>query len=82
MSESKGNAFGAIETFGLVWELSGPGIDGAAHFSCDRGDVLRARVARMDEFPCGIDLIFVDGFGHIAAIPRSSACREVESWDM
>ena len=65
-----------------AWELSGPGIDGAAHFSCDRGDVLRARVARMDEFPCGIDLIFVDGFGHIAAIPRSSACREVESWDM
>lgn len=65
-----------------AWELMGPGIDGTAHFSCDRGDVLCARAARMDEFPCGIDLIFVDGFGHIAAIPRSSAYREVESWDM
>lgn len=65
-----------------AWELTGPGVDGVAHFSCDRGDVLRARVARLDEFPCGIDLMFVDGFGHIAAIPRSSACREVESWDM
>ena len=65
-----------------AWELMGPGIDGAAHFSCDRGDVLRARVGRLDEFPCGIDLMFVDGFGHIAAVPRSSACREVESWDM
>ena len=65
-----------------AWELSGPGVDGAAHISCDRGDVLRARVARKDEFPCGIDLMFVDGFGHIAAVPRSSVCREVELWDM
>lgn len=64
------------------WELTGPGVDGAAHLSCDRGDVLRARLARMDEFPCGIDLIFADGFGHVAAMPRSSACKEVESWDM
>lgn len=64
------------------WELAGPGVDGVAHLSCDRGDVLRARLARVDEFPCGIDLMFVDGFGHIAAVPRSSACKEVESWDM
>ncbi len=64
------------------WRLSGPGIDGASVFSCDRADVLGARAARMDEFPCGIDLIFVDGFGHIAAVPRSSSCEEVESWDM
>ena len=65
-----------------AWELTGPGVNGTARLSCDRGDVVHARVARMDEFPCGIDLIFVDGFGHIAAVPRSCACREVESWDM
>ena len=64
------------------WELTGPGVDGTSHFSCDRGDVLRSRIARLDEFPCGIDLMFVDGFGHIVSVPRSSACREVESWDM
>ncbi len=64
------------------WRLAGPGIDGASVFSCDRADVLRARAERMDEFPCGIDLIFVDGFGHVVAVPRSSSCEEAESWDM
>lgn len=64
------------------WRLTGPGIDGAAMISCDRGDVLRARNDRLDEFPRGIDLVFVDGFGHVAAVPRSSSCEEVESWDM
>ncbi len=64
------------------WRLSGPGVDGVSVFSCDRADVLHARAARRDEFPCGIDLIFVDGFGHVAAVPRSSSCEEAESWDM
>ena len=33
MSESKGNAFGAIETFGLVWVLE------AGDAMCKAGDV-------------------------------------------
>ena len=64
------------------WELEGPGVDGAARIVVDRADVMRARESRGDEFPCGIDLVFVDGFGHMVAVPRSSACKEVESWDM
>lgn len=65
-----GSASGAVETEGF--ELSGPGVDGATRLELDRGDVVRARIERADEFPCGIDLVFVDGAGHVAAIPRST----------
>lgn len=64
------------------WELSGPGIEDVSRIVLDRADVMRARQGRSDEFPCGIDIVFVDGFGHMVAVPRSSACKEVESWDM
>ena len=64
------------------WELSGPGIEGVSRIVLDRADVMRARQKRADEFPCGIDIVFTDGFGHMVAVPRSSTCKEVESWDM
>lgn len=64
------------------WELTGPGIEDTSRIVLDRADVMRARQARADEFPCGIDIVFTDGFGHMVAVPRSSACKEVESWDM
>ena len=60
-----------------AFELAGPGVDGTARLELDRGDAVRARIARADEFPCGIDLVFVDGAGHVAAIPRSSAVTPV-----
>lgn len=71
-----------------VWELTGPGIKDAAHIACDRADVIDAALARHDEFPCGIDLVLLDGAGHIAAIPRSTQVtaldrsEEVDAWAM
>ena len=72
-----------------VWKIAGPGVDGMASIVCDRGDVLQARLERGDEFPCGIDVVLVDGAGHVAAIPRSSLveCAGAledggSSWDM
>lgn len=72
-----------------VWRISGPGVDGAASIACDRNDVMQARLDRSDEFPCGIDVVLVDGAGHVVAIPRSSLVECVGalgdegcSWDM
>ena len=74
-----------------AWELSGPGVKDVSSFETDRADVLRARIERADEFPCGIDLVLVDRAGHLVAVPRSSAVRAAEgnddrkealSWDM
>jgi len=71
------------------WSLAGPGIDGSCELGCDRDDVLAARNARADEFPLGIDLVLVDGAGHIACVPRSTRLtrmgtsgEEVRSWAM
>lgn len=71
-----------------AWELSGPGIASAARIACDRAAVLEARLARDDEFPCGIDLVLIDSAGHLACIPRSArlealgGCEEVLAWAM
>jgi len=71
------------------WTLVGPGIDGTCELECDRDDVLAARNARVDEFPLGVDLVLVDGAGHIACVPRSTRLtrmgisgEEVRSWAM
>lgn len=64
------------------WLLTGPGIKDRAGIALDRSEVVRARNERGDEFPCGIDMVFVDDFGHMLAIPRTTVCKEVESWDM
>lgn len=71
-----------------LWELSGPGVNGTSRLECDRADVIDAAIARADEFPCGIDLVLIDGAGHLAAIPRSSKvhalgnAREEGQWAM
>lgn len=73
------------------WTLTGPGIKDTASITCDRTDVIEARIERADEFPCGIDLILVDGAGHVAALPRTTRIEraqtpeghlEEQSWDM
>ncbi|MGI6033672.1 MAG: phosphonate C-P lyase system protein PhnH [Coriobacteriales bacterium] len=53
------------------WVLSGPGIVESAKILCDRSDILATRNGRGDEFPCGIDLMLVDGAGHVVCVPRS-----------
>lgn len=86
--ERAGSVSGAGERSG--WVLSGPGIKGTARLECDRADVMEARLERADEFPCGVDLVFVDGAGHVACVPRSTRPvrddaadgGEVRSWAM
>ena len=62
-----------------TYVLSGPGVDGTATLTLDRTDVMRARAERADEFPCGIDLVFVDGAGHVAAVPRSTTVEAADA---
>ncbi|WP_449316919.1 phosphonate C-P lyase system protein PhnH [Rubneribacter sp.] len=60
-------------------ELSGPGVRGTRRFSVDRVEWLAARDARADEFPCGVEILLVDGEGRVAAVPRSSQARLVQA---
>ncbi len=55
-----------------VVALRGPGVERENRFAVDRADWLRARDARGDEFPCGIEIVLVDPDGRVAAVPRSS----------
>lgn len=55
-----------------VVALRGPGVERENRFAVDRADWVRAREARGDEFPCGIEIVLVDPDGRIVAIPRSS----------
>ncbi|MCX7965091.1 MAG: phosphonate C-P lyase system protein PhnH [Syntrophorhabdaceae bacterium] len=59
--------------------LSGPGIKKATYLTLtglfkEELDVL---MSLRGDFPCGIDLIFIDPFGNIACIPRSATMKEV-----
>ncbi|MDU1908296.1 MAG: phosphonate C-P lyase system protein PhnH, partial [Eggerthella sp.] len=60
-----------------VVALQGPGVERENRFAVDRVDWLRARDARGDEFPCGIEIVLVDPEGRIAAVPRSSSARRL-----
>ena len=60
-----------------VVALQGPGVEHENRFAVDRVDWLRARDARGDEFPCGIEIVLVDPEGRIAAVPRSSSARRL-----
>lgn len=55
-----------------IVEVRGPGVKDVNRFAVDRGDWVRARAERGDEFPCGIEIVLVDAEGCIVAIPRSS----------
>lgn len=54
-------------------EVRGPGVRDVNRFFVDREDWAAARAARRDEFPCGIEIVLVDGAGRVVAVPRSSA---------
>ncbi|WP_101721312.1 phosphonate C-P lyase system protein PhnH [Eggerthella timonensis] len=60
-----------------VVALRGPGVECENRFAVDRADWVRAREARGDEFPCGIEIVLVDPDGRIVAIPRSSSATLV-----
>lgn len=60
-----------------VVALRGPGVERENRFAVDRVDWVRAREARGDEFPCGIEIVLVDPDGRIVAIPRSSSATLV-----
>jgi alpha-D-ribose 1-methylphosphonate 5-triphosphate synthase subunit PhnH len=82
--DAEGERIGSVSSVHdrSCWELSGPGIKTTSRLELDRGEAVRAREERGDEFPCGIDLVFVDGAGHVAAVPRSTSVKEVAAWDM
>lgn len=52
--------------------VSGPGVAGEACFYASTDVWQRVRETRGDEYPCGIEIMLVDGAGRIVAIPRSS----------
>lgn len=56
----------------FAMEVRGPGVRDVNRFAVDRIEWARARAARNDEFPCGIEILLVDADGRIVAIPRSS----------
>ena len=52
--------------------LKGPGIKETNEVYLSDERALKARVARADEYPCGIDMLFVDKNGKLFGLPRSS----------
>ena len=62
-----------------VVALRGPGVECENRFAVDRADWVRAREARGDVFPCGIEIVLVDPDGRIVAIPRSSRATLIDA---
>lgn len=54
-----------------AFAATGPGIEEIDRFYVDTDVWAKARFARGDEYPCGIEIILVDDAGRIVAIPRS-----------
>lgn len=94
-ADRAGTRTGAVAGAASVgaWELTGPGIRSTVRIELDRIDVMAARAERADEFPCGIDLVFVDGAGHVLCLPRTTHAAPLDagahlayergaSWDM
>ena len=54
------------------FELSGPGIEKTAELYVSQAEWARARAERSDEYPCGIEILLVDGEGNVAALPRTT----------
>ena len=55
-----------------VVALRGPGVERENRFAVDRADWLRARDARGDEFPCGIEIVLVDPDGRVLDVKQSA----------
>ncbi len=72
---SQGGQGGFADDLCMV-ELRGPGVRDANRFLVDRVSWIAARAARCDEFPCGIEIVLVDGEGRVVAVPRSSSVAE------
>jgi alpha-D-ribose 1-methylphosphonate 5-triphosphate synthase subunit PhnH len=57
--------------------LSGPGIRGERRMSVGLDPSwIAARAGRNREFPLGVDLVFVDGLGRLASLPRTTQVGE------
>lgn len=52
--------------------LSGPGIEKTAELYVSQAEWAHARAERADEYPCGIEILLVDGEGNVAALPRTT----------
>lgn len=59
--------------------LNGPGIRKGIFISIDglSREELNAHKSLRGNFPCGVDLIFIDVYGNLTCIPRSSTIKEV-----
>jgi alpha-D-ribose 1-methylphosphonate 5-triphosphate synthase subunit PhnH len=60
------------------FRLRGPGIARSHVFFASSDEWYRAREARNDEFPCGIDFILFDRCGNVVCVPRTT---KVEAFD-
>jgi alpha-D-ribose 1-methylphosphonate 5-triphosphate synthase subunit PhnH len=56
----------------FLWQVKGPGVESCHHFASSEDAWFAARLLRHDEFPCGIDLILVDGQGNLVGLPRTA----------
>ena len=52
--------------------LLGPGIEKTAELYVSQVEWVHARAERADEYPCGIEILLVDGEGNVAALPRTT----------
>ncbi len=59
--------------------VEGPGVKGRNRFFASSDAWLKARTARPDEYPCGIEIVLVDGEGRIVALPRSSKVEAADA---
>ena len=58
------------------FSVTGPGVKACNSFSASSNWWMHAREQRKDRFPCGIDIILLDQFGNMVALPRSSQLSE------
>ncbi|MBU4057326.1 phosphonate C-P lyase system protein PhnH [Patescibacteria group bacterium] len=69
-------------TGGIGLVLSGPGIKEETYIAVDGlSEVFFRTVNEHQDYPCGVDIIFVDSEGRLAVIPRSVK-MEVKAWGL
>ena len=57
--------------------VTGPGVASKHLFGVSCSWWQEVRLARADEFPCGIDLILVDQIGRLIALPRTARLAQI-----